>query len=652
MHEDPDLILAVTREPPSGDQSRLKFAAKTRDPQLGLYWQGFESESFRGKPEDHFREFFEDIARMTPDPSVEWIAGRGAQLFRELIPKELQRRLWALRDAVRTVQVVSEEVWIPWELLRLQNPDDRSPVGPFLVEAFNLTRWLPSPPVLELPMRRIALVIPRDSNLPSSVLEGQRLRTLAGAARDVVEIRATFPEVRDAMASGHYDSWHFAGHGLTGQGGPHSWSIMLEGGERLRAAHLYASARNLGTSKPLVFLNACHSGRGAPSLTGMAGLASAFLEAGAGAFLGSHWGLEDESAFCFAEEFYKHLFAGVEIGEAVRQARSRLRAFCPTGNDWLAYTVFAHPLASCTATATARLARKKVQKPLGSKKKRNALPRPAFFQVTGLRRSSPVEVIELTSREPCVELPFKPKSLSGTAPGEERIHKKDGMVLVYVPGGEFTLGAEGVHPWSRPVRRVYLTSFWIGRYLVTNEQYALFLKENLGRPVPTYWLDPHFNPPQHPVVGLSWEEAQAYCHWAGCELPSEAQWEAAARGTDQRAYPWGNELPTPHHANFGGASRGTTPVGAFPAGAGPYGTLDQAGNVWEWCLDPWASNAHQQMEDGEWDPVSCGETNAVRAMRGGSWMNPARDLHSAYRDRGTANMRLKNQGFRCVWRPS
>lgn len=636
---DPDLILTVMRETLADGRHALSFLAKARDPALNLYFNKFESEPFYGEPHEHFRELSRDVAKVPKGGSEDWLAGRGTQLFADLLPEPLQRRLWGLVDAVRTVQILSNEAWIPWELLKLQDPEDPSSSGPFLVEAFSLTRWMSGlhfPQIKQLPMRRIALVVPKDSGLRKSGLEAERMKGLAGAEHEIVDIPATFLQVRNALVSGHYDGWHFAGHGLVGRGGS---SLVLEEGEGLSPAVLYGPAgRQFGGCRPLVFLNACHSGRGEPSLTKIDGLAAAFLKAGAGAFIGTHWAVNDEEACCFAAALYERLYSGMEIGEAVREARLELRAKFPDGNAWLAYSVFADPAARCLPAPAVRPLKKAPKKRLGKPGRSDAslppaAPRPA--------PASPREVIEVRGPEP--------KKIEGPRPGEERINETDGSILVYVPGGELALGADGLHPWSEPVRRVRLSPFWIGKLLVTNAQYARFLQENPACRKPAFWDDPGLNPPQHPVVGVSWEEAQDYCRWAGLELPSETQWEAAARGSDQRPYPWGKTLPTPLHANFNGLQGGTTPVGAYSAGSGPFGTLDQAGNVWEWCADPWSSQAYRQIEDGQWDPVAQGD-KAVRSLRGGSWMSPAQDLHAAYRDRGTAKLRFNNQGFRCVQR--
>ncbi|PYQ63750.1 MAG: hypothetical protein DMF53_09445, partial [Acidobacteria bacterium] len=136
---DPDLILTVMQETLADGRKALTFLAKARDPELNLYFKKFESEPFNGEPHERFRELFRDIAKVPKGASEDWLAGRGTQLYTELLPEPLQRRLCGLVGAVRTVQILSNEAWIPWELLKLQDPEDPSSSGPFLVEAFSLT---------------------------------------------------------------------------------------------------------------------------------------------------------------------------------------------------------------------------------------------------------------------------------------------------------------------------------------------------------------------------------------------------------------------------------------------------------------------------------------------------------------------------------
>ncbi len=236
------------------------------------------------------------------------------------------------------------------------------------------------------------------------------------------------------------------------------------------------------------------------------------------------------------------------------------------------------------------------------------------------------------------------------APGREIVHQQDGSVLVYVPGGEFRSGTdEDLEEIAelfqgKPEHRVILSPYWIGKYPVTNAQYGRFLEQTPDQRKPEYWDNKQFNQPEQPVVGVNWGDAVSYCAWAGLELPSEAQWEAAARGPDGRSYPWGEAAPSRELANYSGGEGQTTPVGAYPKGAGPYGTLDQAGNVWEWCADAWHEHAYRD-RDGQRDPVAEGDAG-VRVVRGGSWAYPSGDLHAAIRGWYRAESRYQVQGFR------
>lgn len=175
---------------------------------------------------------------------------------------------------------------------------------------------------------------------------------------------------------------------------------------------------------------------------------------------------------------------------------------------------------------------------------------------------------------------------------------------VRIPAGEFTMGIsveesielKQLHKsdcflQEAPQRQIYLDAFEISRYPVTNSQYTAFL-EATGYPAgPSPYLHMYMSGKnkewaEHPVVWVSWYDALAFCQWAGCRLPTEAEWEKAARGPDGLRYPWGNVWQE-NHCNSSEAKIGiTTPVGQFPQGVSPYGVLDMAGNVWEWT-DGW-----------------------------------------------------------------
>ncbi len=237
-----------------------------------------------------------------------------------------------------------------------------------------------------------------------------------------------------------------------------------------------------------------------------------------------------------------------------------------------------------------------------------------------------------------------------------------GIELVWVPGGRFQMGGTRYDD-EQPVHWVRMSPFWLGKTPVTNRQYGVFLDQTKHEEPeePKYWRDRRFSDPDQPVVGLSWHEAQAFCEWlceslgAEARLPSEAQWEYAARGTDGREYPWGNEPPDPSRACFGLDYTEGQParVGTHPAGRGAFGTLDQAGNVWEWCQDVWREDAYEKRSGNEVvDPLVTAGEESVRVLRGGSWGSPAGSLRAASRDWRQASSRDVGIGFRVLAAPA
>ena len=190
---------------------------------------------------------------------------------------------------------------------------------------------------------------------------------------------------------------------------------------------------------------------------------------------------------------------------------------------------------------------------------------------------------------------------------ETMVHPADGSLMALVPAGPFLMGLPEKDIFAEyheiPQRRVHLDAYWIDVYPVTNSRFRLFLdaggydhpewwhsdgwawKRRQRIRQPRQWRRPGWDGPDQPVAGVSWYEADAYARWAGRRLPTDAEWEKAARGTDGRRYPWGEHWPTPDLANFAKVIGRTTPVGLYPAGASPFGCLDMAGNVNNWTDD-------------------------------------------------------------------
>jgi formylglycine-generating enzyme required for sulfatase activity/predicted MPP superfamily phosphohydrolase/energy-coupling factor transporter ATP-binding protein EcfA2 len=240
--------------------------------------------------------------------------------------------------------------------------------------------------------------------------------------------------------------------------------------------------------------------------------------------------------------------------------------------------------------------------------------------------------------------------------------------MVKVEAGEFTRGANK-YDWEKPIGQIYLDEFMIGKYPVTNEEFKVFVdddgynneeywtkegwkwKEKEKISVPGYWHEGKWNRPNFPVVGVSWYEAAAYASWLSQKtgkdyrLPIEAQWEKAARGTDCREYPWGKEFDKDNcNSSECGLDR-TSPVGIFTKGESPYGCLDMAGNVWEWCSDWFDEDYYKKSPAKNPTGPSIGSN---RVLRGGCWFFDASYCRAASRNYGGPAFRAFDVGFRLL----
>jgi len=252
--------------------------------------------------------------------------------------------------------------------------------------------------------------------------------------------------------------------------------------------------------------------------------------------------------------------------------------------------------------------------------------------------------------------------------------KRFDMRFVEVPAGEFLMGSPDGIGYSDEYPQFMMLiddAFWVGLTEVTNAQYQPFLDadgyanqawwtaagwqwkldQNITQPM--YWSDTQWNSAWQPVVGVSWYEATAYAAWLAAEtglairLPTEAEWEKAARGTDGQTYPWGNGAPTERLLNYNSNLGQTVAVGSYPAGASPYGAFDMASNVWEWNATQWVENYANYAIVVDDEKVG----DARRVLRGGSWENGSNNVRSANRVGNDPDYRNYNIGFRVVFAP-
>jgi len=261
--------------------------------------------------------------------------------------------------------------------------------------------------------------------------------------------------------------------------------------------------------------------------------------------------------------------------------------------------------------------------------------------------------------------------------------------MVAVPAGNFKMGCDTTNIFDCsearfahevPLHTVYLDSYFIDIHEVTNSQYAQCVAAGICDPPATYtyegttvFKDSGYNDPQfgnYPVVWITWTDANTYCSWVGKSLPTEAQWEKAARGSsDTRIWPWGNTPPDCSLANYrpGGGGQGycrepdvrgnmyTSEVGSYPQGASPYGVMDMAGNVWEFVMDYVSIYYYEEYEPDAWppNPVMLDESASVdKGLRGGSWDTNDFLLRVSYRGIGGGlDGKSESNGFRCVSLP-
>lgn len=294
-----------------------------------------------------------------------------------------------------------------------------------------------------------------------------------------------------------------------------------------------------------------------------------------------------------------------------------------------------------------------------------------FAEATDGRSSKPESVPPISLRSDLSPVPAKPPGSTGDhkvadrskpptnggaahqasvpTAGFPEIIGKDGAPMLLVPAGEFVMGSEKGDEDEAPAHRVYLNAFYIDKFEVTNGRFAKYVETIQSEP-PWGFADKE-TPVIHaerPVRWVNWMDAMGYCLWLGKRLPTEAEWEKAARGTDERTYPWGNDPPTPVHAVYGlkeGGAETVSVIGNHHIGQSPYGVQDLAGNLYEWVMDWYADNFYSNSPVV--NPRGPGEGSA-KVQRGGSYINTPYRLRSSFRTKGNPTEQDPNVGFRCA----
>lgn len=255
----------------------------------------------------------------------------------------------------------------------------------------------------------------------------------------------------------------------------------------------------------------------------------------------------------------------------------------------------------------------------------------------------------------------------------ETLNEKDNLLMILIPAGPFTRGLESQgllqsylsgfrgesipRPHESPESEVKMAPYYIDKFEISNYQYRKFLNLLISKEphIPFDWgmVVPELHD-NLPIVGINWSSARAYCEWAGKRLPTEAEWEKAARGTSKRYYPWGNDKPTPVHANFGKDHVNIHFLDALKrvdtnsVHSSPYGVVNMAGNAREWVSDYYSRDYYERSKEIKFDNPKGPSYGTLKVTRGGSWKDKAFDLRTTARYPEDPNISGNDLGFRCA----
>lgn len=352
----PDLSIRI-REEKKADGLELKFTIESEPCGYEPAQDIKETIKITTEPEQYFRTLFEEIEKKfgvgTNDSQAiqhikDKLKNKGMELYEKLFPVELKEFYWNNRENIRTISIMSDEPWIPWEIIKpTREVNGRTEEDPmFLCERFAISRWLNG--ILyknKSQIKHVKVIIPNKINLPSAIAECAWIENMSSERGYRVSRDSTYSQVKSSLVNGGFDLLHFSTHGLYNKKDSNDSKALLSNELVLTPEDINGEARNFGMNNPIIVMNACQTGQQGFSLVGIGGWAEKFLRAQASAFIGTLWSVNDRAAFKFTRRLYDKLHAGMPLDEAVKEAR--LDAKTDGDATWLAYTVFCRPNAVC-----------------------------------------------------------------------------------------------------------------------------------------------------------------------------------------------------------------------------------------------------------------------------------------------------------------
>ncbi|CAN5610564.1 hypothetical protein BH10CHL1_BH10CHL1_09670 [soil metagenome] len=552
---------------------------------------------------------------------------------------------------------------LPWEFLY----DPRGAEYICLSRNTPVVRYLElSQPIQPLtvttPLRILGMVVsPTDLPLLDVHVEKERVERAVQGLRKLGLVELTWLEgntwrdLQRAMRSGPWHIFHFIGHGGFDHQRDEGLVSLADPDGR---AHFF-NATDFGRlladhrSLRLVLLNACEGARGGVSDI-FSSTAATLVRRGLAAVVAMQYAITDTAAIEFAQMFYESLVDAMPVDASVAEARKAISFALTHSLEWGTPVLYMRaPDGQIFVVQAATDQAQPAQYEPESADKEPAI--------------TPVEpMISMAVQHPAL-VHANATVLNGAAAPAQRapllpdapLHPPLPFDWMIIPEGEFLLGSDRqqdtlAHDDELPQHQLYLPEYRMARTPVTNAQYKRFV-EATDYPPPTHWLQGVIpeGKEQHPVVYVSWHDALAFCAWAGVRLPTEAEWEKAARGARGCIYPWGDDEANENLCNFDMEIGDTTPIGHYPDGVNPYGLLDMAGNVWEWTTSLWGKDGRNPeygypylATDGRENLAA--DNTVLRVLRGGAFFNFDNQVRCAYRYANEPIYRDDNVGFRVV----